>query len=338
MTHLLVLGAYSLADGYNSLIYNLNKYFDTISFFPLYIYNDNSYTKKYYDDCLLDCINGTYDCNNNIIRLINFNVKKTHIIYFHNFSYLLANLEQFNLIIKNKTFKLIMINWDANICHDIREEIINKFDLIYMSNYNLINYNIKPLFTGYLKDKSYNHIDADYKCDIAFIGTTLYNDNIFLNQNIKREDILDEICKESNIILHVYTNNNYIAKKYNLNYKGYISYDNSYKVFSNSLFILNISPLSNIMTNGHYYYSERLPQILACGGIMISNNDFSGLLEPNVDYIYLTNLKELNTTILHYKNMPQLLDKMRDSYSSKLHLFNYDNIVDKMILDIQNIN
>jgi hypothetical protein len=62
---------------------------------PTFEVNKQSdYTKKYYDDCLLDCINGTYDCNNNIIRLINFNVKKTHIIYFHNFSYLLANLEQ----------------------------------------------------------------------------------------------------------------------------------------------------------------------------------------------------------------------------------------------------
>jgi hypothetical protein len=336
MYHLLVLGAYGLADGYNSLVYNFKKYFDSISFFPLFIYNDLSNSQEYYDRCLLNCINGTFNNSDDIIGMINFNVKKTHIIYFHNFSYLKYNLRVFNLITYDKDFKLIMINWDASIYH-ASQDIIEKFDIIYTSHYNLENHNIKPLFTGYLKEKSYKYIDNFYKCDVLFIGTTLYDDNTFTNQNIKRKDILDEICKEPSITLHVYTNNKYISEKYSANYKGYISYDDSCKAFSNALFTLNISPIAESMINGHHYYSERLPQILACESIMISNNNFSGLLEPNIDYIYITNLKELNTKILHYKNNPNLLDKMRENYSDKLHLFNYDNIIDKMILDIQQL-
>jgi hypothetical protein len=334
-TNLLVLGAYRLADGYEAFIYNFNKYFDSISFFPLFIYNNSTYTSEYYDKCLMNCINGTWNNNDHIINIININKRKTHIIFFHNFDYLLLNIRLFNLICKNKNFKLIMINWDPNTNLNVSREIINCFDMIYMSRFNLLNYNIKPLFTGYLKTKSYFYENNDYKCDVLFIGTTLYSDNVFLDQNIKREDILDEICKDSNINLHIYTSNSYIAKKYIKNNKGYISYNDAYKAFSNAIFTLNISPLSNILENGHYYYSERLPQILACGSIMISNNDYTGLLEPNIDYIYLTELKNLNSTIIYYKNNPELIEKIKINYSGKIHLFNYDNIIDKLIIDIK---
>ena len=68
---------------------------------------------------------------------------------------------------------------------------------------------------------------------------------------------------------------------------------------------------------------------------MISNNDYTGLLEPNIDYIYLTELKNLNSTIIYYKNNPELIEKIKINYSGKIHLFNYDNIIDKLIIDIK---
>ena len=48
--------------------------FDTISFFPLFIYNDKTQTSEYYDECLLKMINGTLEKLK--IVLYNYSLKK----------------------------------------------------------------------------------------------------------------------------------------------------------------------------------------------------------------------------------------------------------------------
>lgn len=330
--HLVVLGAYKMADGYYALTKNFDKYFKSISFFPLMIYNDPSYTKEYYDKCLTNCLMGTWDDNDHIINIINTNVKKTHVIYFNNYHYLIDNLEQFYIIanLKNNNFKLYMINWDANGFEN--NNIADCFDVIYQSYYNTLRNNVKPLYTGYIEKMSYHERKEKYSCDVAFIGTTLY-DEYYYEQNIKREKILDSLTSNGNIITHIYTNNDYIKNKYSSHYKGYICYAKSRLVYSNALFTLNISPMINVNINGHYYYSERLPQILACGGIMISNNNYSGLLEPDIDYIYVENVDEMIEKILFYKNNLEMMEKMRNSYKKKLDIFNYDYIIKNMIND-----
>ena len=91
---------------------------------------------------------------------------------------------------------------------------------------------------------------------------------------------------------------------------------------------LNISPLKQCLFNGHHYYSERLPQILACNSVMISNDNFTGLLEPDEDYIYIKKLKDL---------IPEKLNQIRENYKKKIHLFDYKNINDMMISDFQKL-
>jgi hypothetical protein len=339
MSHLLVLGAYGYEDGYYALTFYLKKFFDTISFFPLFIYNDKTQTSEYYDECLLKMINGTLEkCS--IPKLLNFQHKKTHVLYYHNFDYLKNNMKTFNLITEHKDFKFIMINWDPFSClkNNPSNEILNKFDVIYLSHMILTGINIKPLFTGFINEITYFQKNENYECDVLFIGTTLYENNIYGNEsNVNRKNILDEYYRESRIKLNIFSNNQNIKNVYPNSFRGPISYNNSKLAYSNAVMTLNISPLKQCLFNGHHYYSERLPQILACNSVMISNDNFTGLLEPDEDYIYIKKLKDLIPKTLHYKRHPEKLNQIRENYKKKIHLFDYKNINDMMISDFQKL-
>jgi hypothetical protein len=151
------------------------------------------------------------------------------------------------------------------------------------------------------------------------------------NKNMNRKQVIDTIAENKLINLHIYgIPSSSISNTYPDQFKGYLPYNKCYLGFSNALFSLNISPLNDVYKNGYYYYSERLPQILACNSIMISNNDYGDLLIPNVDYIYLTDLKELNNIILDFKRNPQKAEIMRNNYKQKLDNFNYEKIAKEM--------
>jgi len=341
MPDILILGAFGFADGYYAFGKNLEKYFDSVSFFPLFMYQTTDFSQNYLDKCLTDCLNGTMNYESKIGRLINANVKKTHVIFYHNIHYIECNKEKNfykNIIAKeNRDFKLILVNWDPNINETIVNNFFkteyNKFDLIYMSHLVKIDKNIKSLYAGFLKEISYYKNDDNYKCDVCFVGTNLYTHEMWENKTLNRKIVLDEILKNKDISLHIYGTES-IKSSYPGHYKGYIKYDDCYKAFSNATFSLNISPLNNILINGHYYYSERLPQILACNGIMISNNDYGTFLVPNVDYIYINDITKLNDTIIYYKNNPELIAKMRENYKTKIHQLDYENIIKSVSNDI----
>ena len=341
MSNILILGAFGLADGYYAFCKNLEKYFDSVSFFPAFMYNTTDFSINYLDKCLNDCLNGTMNYECKIPRIINTNVKKTHVIFYHNIHYIEINKDKNfykNIIAKeDRDYKLILVNWDPNINKKIVDNFFeneyNKFDLIYMSHLVNNDKNIKPLYVGFLKELSYYKNDDNYKCDVCFIGTNLYTDEMWENKTLNRKIVLDEILKNKDISLHIYGTER-IKSCYPNHYKGYIKYDECYKAFSNATFSLNISPLNNILINGHYYYSERMPQILACNGIMISNNDYGELLTPNVDYIYINDITKLNDTIIYYKNNPDLIEKMRENYKKKIEIFDYDNIIRDISKDI----
>lgn len=307
---LLFCGYYNNADGYKAAIDNFKYYFQNIIFFP-YI----KYIHKNEDKLIIDI--------ETIIK--NENIK--YIIFWHNFDTIKNTQQYLNeiLILKLKyNFKFININWDPN--YNYNDIIQNKyFDLIYVSNPFHIKSDIYlPFYAGYDEKTSYYKLDKNYLCDVVFIGTNLYTDNFWENQTLNRKNILDEIIKNEDIKLHIYSlQNDKISQEYSKFHKGYIPYNECYLAFSNALFSLNISPLNNIENKGYYYYSERLGQILACNSIMISNNDFGNLLRPNIDYIHITDITKLNDIILEYKNSPKKCEQMRKNYKEKLNLFNY---------------
>lgn len=320
--NILFLGYYSNDDGYKA-VFDIFNNLCNITFFPLmhYYHNDKN-----------NLLNDLFDyIMNNDINII---------IVFHNINTINALSNYFEKLLyfkedKNINIKIININWDPSLDNYNDHKYEKYFDLIFVSNPKLITSNKHYTFyAGYNPSMSYYYYDKDYICDVVFVGTNLYTELFWENQNLNRMVILDEISKNNLINLHVYSpENNIIYERYKKNHKGFIKYKDCYKVFSNALFSLNISPLNNIEYNNKYYFSERLGQILACNSIMISNNSYGNLLVPNEDYIYIDDITKLNDIIIEYKNNPEKCEIIKNNYKKKLNVFNYEYIIS----DIYNI-
>ena len=333
--NILIIGYYSFEDGYYAYGKHFQNYFKTISFFPLIECKDLSKVNKTKINDIENIISGS-DFNKNLYsnKLINHNVPKNVVLIAHN-NDMLASLKIDNLLAleyihslkKLYNFQLIQVNWDP-IINNANNNIINYFDKSFCSDPALLPLykNVRLFKAGYSKDTSFYKEDNDYKCDVSFIGTNLYENPIFPNKSLNRRYILDAIYANKSIKLHIY-GPKFLGDRYPDSYKGFISYKNCYKVFSNSKINLNISPLVNINTNDNLYYSERLPQILACDGVMLCNNDLSPMLIPNQHYLYINHINQLLPCIHYFLNNTAFQEKIKKNVTEIKDTFNYEHII-----------
>ena len=331
--NLLILGCYGLKDGYYAYSKYFNQHFDNISFFPLFELRDrlNEKNPKYYIEDIKDIIeNRQIDNSLYTNNLITNKCFHNTILLCHNNDFLKSfNLQDSNFFDtlvswkKELNFKLIQVNWDPDI-NNINWEKLNNIDIIYCSNPFYLCRNNTVIFNQGFCEKTSKHLELEeFKCDVSFIGTTLYDG--WPENNVNRRKVLDKIYQNKDIKLHIY-GPEFLQNLYPDSYKGFIKYEDCYKVFSNSKINLNISPLTEIKYNDEYYYSERLPQIIGCEGIMLSNNDFGNMLVRNKDYIYLENLDNLLEIINKYKD-GRCREKMLNRVRKRKDLFNYKYII-----------
>lgn len=339
MNNILIIGFYGFKDGYLAYGKYLRKKFDHVGFFPLVELRDRLMEKneKFNVDDIKRTIEGKLE-NKNLYsdNLIIKDVKYNNIILSHNNDFLkifkLGDTNFFDKIVNWKeeiNFKLFQINWDADP-KNINFEKSKYFNKRFCSNpLYLINSNTEYFKTGFCKETSFYKELEEYKCDVSFVGTNLYEKG-WENRDLNRQKILDKIYSDDRISLHVY-GPEFLKMIYPRSYKGFIPYDECYKVFSNSKINLNISPINNVEYQGKYYYSERMPQIFACDGIMMSNNDYGDMLQKNKDYLYLDDIDKLIDMILEYKEgikRFQMLQKVK----SKKVIFDYETIIDNLNL------
>lgn len=337
MKNLLIIGFYGFKDGYWAYGKYMKKHFNEVSFFPLIELRDRLLERdeRFCIDDIRNVINGIFSNYKNYSdNLIVKNKTYNHILLAHNNDFLqsfeLGDVNFFDKILEWKedlNFKLYQINWDPDT-KNLNWEGTKNFDKSFVSYpFYLQNDNVEFFNSGFCKETSfYKEID-EYKCDISFVGTNLYESG-WENEKLNRRKILDKIYQEEDIILHVY-GPEFLKELYPRCYKGFISYDDCYKVFSNSKINLNISPLENIEFLKKYYYSERLSQIFGCEGIMMSNNDFGDMLEKDKDYIYLDNLDRLIEKINEWRE-GEKREKMLKRIREKKHIFDYETIISRL--------
>ena len=342
--NIVIIGYYGFEDGYYAYGKHFNQHFNTVSFFPLIECRDLTKHNKTSISDIENIISGT-PLTDNIYsnKLINNNVPKNVVLIAHN-NDMLASLKIDNILVveyihslKTKyNFQLIQVNWDP-IINNTHNDIINYFDKSFCSDPALLTLyqNVRSFKAGYNTDTSFYKEDNDYKCDVSFIGTNLYENNIFPNQSLNRKQILDIIYANKDITLHIY-GPEFLSKLYPDSYKGFISYKDCYKVFSNSKISLNISPLLNASTNDTVYYSERLPQILACDGVMLCNNDLSPMLIPNIHYLYIDDINQLIPCINFFlKNNGSIQEKIKINVSKIKDTFNYEHTIKGICKEIE---
>ena len=333
MINILIIGYYNLDDGFLYGAKALNNFNYNINFFPYSFYiNDN---KPEIDNILkLKIINHKiniclwwnnsieYNSIKNIVNDIDLNN-----IDFKNIKHVCFNWDPFLYNYKKYDNLNITKSWEDIInnkikCYSLMNHIFSCFEreieVIKNIKYNKKHPSVSYLPPGFDKDISYFYKDELYDCDISIICTNLYDDlKTFddLSTNITRYEIVNKLYENRHMYkFHIYGPNKF-QEKFPDCYKGFIKYKDCYKVFSNSKINLSIHPMIYELNNEksyEEYFSERVPQILGCKGLLITNSYFSDKLKNNIDYINIDKNIDWFQKILNIIENSELYDEVRE--------------------------
>lgn len=290
MVHLLVVGYYYLADGFLAFAEVARARGCRISFFPLLQYTNEGV--DYQTDILQMIDNDTTGVQFNYIREPG---SIDVVLWWGQVGRLTPELAK---VIKAKC-QLVHFNWDPtyldidldkwNRDRALIEQQAGLFDQYITVNpleyCHVIGLNQRARYCppGFNPNLHQPSPDPAFECDISFVGTTLYIDDIWPSerQRFNRGRLLDQLHHESDIDLRVYGTQ--VLAKYGDRYRGFIPYPETPKVFYNSK--INIC-LHAITING--YFSERLPQIIGCGGgILLTDTEVGHGLVAGEDYVLI---------------------------------------------------
>ena len=291
--NILLIGYCHLADGFLYASKSLEQFNHKIYFFPYLIYK--------------------MDQNPNLIEDLKESIKINNInicLWWNNS----IQFEELNQVL-NKNIINIFFNWDPFLYNYQKYNVQNFWEPLIENKkkvYSLMNY----IFTCFEKEKTYfdnepykykiyynppgfdknvsKYIEnTNYNCDISFVLTNLYNNqNEFPEEatNLNRFEIVNKLYeKRNNIKFHIYGPEN-LKNIYPDCYQGFIKYDESNLVFSNSKINLSIHPMIyelNEENSNEEYFSERVPQILGSKGLLMTNSHLNHNLKKDEDYIYI---------------------------------------------------
>jgi hypothetical protein len=332
--NLLIIGYCSLADGFLYGSKALQKHGYIIHFFPYYNYILDNIENR--DNILINFI---IDNKIDICLWWNNHIKSESIInivynknllkiknYFFNWDAILYNYEKYDENVKEYWSKIVD---NKKKIYKIMDHVFSCFEkeIHYFNNYINISY-CPP---GFDKDISYYFYDKDYECDVSIVCTNLYNDEkIFPNDstNINRTIIVNKLYENRDKIKFHFYGPESFKKIYPECYKGFIKYDDCYKVFSNSKINLSINPLSkelNIENSTKEYFSERVPQILGCKGLLMTNTLYNSNLINNIHYIYVNELSFYDKIINILNNNTSYNEIRENGYLIGLKYYQWDN-------------
>ena len=336
----LIIGCYALADGYKAMSNGLRYLGHDIAFFPLFasqdILRDGKHKNYKIEDEILSAIKGERLSVDMGLYINNCSEKCGSVIMWHGVD-LCAKYNDTLKKIKSQTgIKLVQINWDPNPhFKKYLDSYYANYDHIFSVNSKITKYlrdtkkfkNAYHFHQGFDEDYSFYKKDEDFKCDVSMVCTNLYTNGMWKDKNLDRKKILDLLYADDSIDLRVY-GPEFLGKKYPKAYKGYIPYSQAYLVFSNSLVNLNISSVGDSLTTkldgkDFYYFSERLPQILACKGLMVCDQEFGTLLKKDKDYIKLEKEEDIIKIVNDVKAKTRKYNTVRKSgYTTVLKSLN----------------
>jgi hypothetical protein len=342
---LLIIGYCHLDDGFLYGAKALERLNYKIFFFPYLNYVMDNIENR--DDILIEYIKNNHIdiClwwNNRIKyetikKTISLTGKKCHKNYLFNWDPFLYNYNQYD-----SPFWQELIN-QKKIIYPLMNHVFSCFETEIKYFHDILPISYNP--PGFDKEISKYIYDEEYKCDISIVCTNLY-DNVseFPNKatNITRYEIVNTIykrCKEDNILFHLYGPEKF-KDLYPESYRGYIKYQDCNKVFSNSKINLSIHPIVkelNSENSKQEYFSERVPQILGCRGLLVTNSYFTDILKENEDYIYIDNKIDWYSTLLNIiRNRDDYDTIAMNGHKKALSYYQWDNWA-KRISFLENI-
>ena len=357
--NILLIGYCHLSDGFLYASKALEEFNHKIYFFPYLIYKMDQNP-----NLIQDLKNSIVENNIDICLWWNNSILFDEINEIIDFSKKINQTEEN----KNKQqFKIkhIFFNWDPflydfykyNVSNywkpliDKKKEVYRLMDMIFTcfekekQYFQSIPYKYKIYYNppGFDKNASKYIYNENYTCDISFVLTNLYNNQQEFPQeatNLNRFTIVNKLYeKRDTIKFHIYGPENF-KHIYPECYKGFIKYDDSHIIFSNSKINLSIHPIIhelNSENSSEEYFSERVPQILGCQGLLMTNSNFSNILKKDEDYLHIHEEMDyigLIENILHnYDNYKQI--KINGYNKALLHYQwkNWANIIHNNITE-----
>jgi len=291
---IVLVGYCHLADGFRGGAAALQRMGHPVFFFPYYCYimdkrNDaesellSLIEKKEVDVCLWWCnAVKASSCRFIVERLQEEKRRVIHLFY--NFDPFLYNYEKYQCLfwkplIENKE-KVYACMHSIFTCFEREIQYFASLSIDYLPP------GFDPAVSFYEEDKS-------YACDISIVCTTLY-DNFTEHPaeavSLGRWEVVHMLYAHRHLYrFHIYGPEK-MGAIFPECYRGFVSYEDSRKVFSNSKVNLSIHTLTKELhrDNSPYeYFSERVPQILGCKGLLATNSFLHTHLQPDRDYIYL---------------------------------------------------
>jgi len=333
--NLLIIGYCYLQDGFLYASKELEK---NIYFFPYFTYILDNNSNK--DDILIDFIKKnniniclwwnnriTYESINYILNILKNDNKKC-INYFYNWDPYLYDYKKYNC------------NYWKNIIEDRIKiyELMDHTFSCFETEINFIKNKISYLPPGFDENISNYVYNEKYICDISIVCTNIYDDkNIYPEEtcDLHRYEVINKLYENRNIIkFHIYGNEK-IKSLYPECYMGFITYEECKYVFSNSKINLSLHCLSNTVHNigisNAEYFSERVPQILGCKGLLLTNTYYSNILKEDIDYIFI-NKNNYWTKIIDILHNYSHYEKIKEhGYNKAIKNYGWSNWSKKII-------
>ena len=149
---------------------------------------------------------------------------------------------------------------------------------------------------------------------------------------LNRKKIVDLVYENrAQIKFHIY-GPDFLSQMYPDCYRGYITYANCSKVFSNSKINLCIHATSYNSKGDELYFSERLPQIMGSRGLLYCETEYKHLLEHDLNYIMADPIDPIGQILEIIKNYEttkyqQIID---NGHKLALKYLTWDNIRRKL--------
>ena len=211
----------------------------------------------------------------------------------------------FKLMRSKVNGKFIMYSWDDPFQWECHKEMPQKCKILDVAfsccedsvkNY-IANGCKKAVYCppGFDPSIHYPEEDENYKCDISIVCTNLYDDDIHkltIFPHLSRKKLLDLIIeKVPEVDLRIYGSENF-SNYYGDQYKGWINFNESRKVFHNS----KISLCTHIRPDGDKYINERVTQVLGSKGLLLVDHvkGIDSILKPNDECVVIDFSSEEN--------------------------------------------
>lgn len=323
MVKICIVSYYILAETILLAYESLQKKGHSMYNFPLfkYMYDDNDKRNDYLE-YMIDFVNG-----NKIDVLL----------------WWFINIETAEFIhIKNKTnAKFILFNFDEPFMSAERD-IKNKaphFDCVFATcKETLTNYTLNGTKKAYYLLPAFdikrcaieNLLSEDdfkkYSCDINFCCTNLYEDEtVYPNQYINRKLIVDNIYnnQESGKYTFYIYGPDFLKNYYPKSYKGFIPYDEQYKLILHS----KINLCTHVLSNMDGYINERAILVGGSLGLLFVDNvkGIDKIFDVNKELIIIDKYNYIDQIKNVLENYEMYIDMRKNLHNKCANNFTYDH-------------